>query len=121
MLVRVRDFVATHASLFPESTLAAGSCAAIGDAVKQLTKYTGSKVMSHARQRQDEDGRASGAAERAPGDQPDRTRHRRAGTGVPEQIPDAASSTGAGPGDTCAVVCSVCRAARGAVHRPRDA
>ena len=46
MLVRVRDFGVTHASLFPESTLAAGSFAAIGDAVTQLTRYTGSKVMA---------------------------------------------------------------------------
>jgi hypothetical protein len=46
MLVRVRDFGVTHASLFPASTLSAASFTAIGDAVKQLTRYTGSKVMA---------------------------------------------------------------------------
>jgi hypothetical protein len=46
MLVRVRDFGVTHVSLFPESSLAAASFAAIGEAVTQLTRYTGSKVMA---------------------------------------------------------------------------
>jgi hypothetical protein len=46
MLVRVRDFGTAHALLFPKSTIVVQSLAAIDEAVKQLTTYTGSRVMA---------------------------------------------------------------------------
>lgn len=46
MLVRVRDFGAAHSSLFPESTIADESFAAVDEAVKHLTEFAGSKVMA---------------------------------------------------------------------------
>jgi hypothetical protein len=46
MLMRVRDFGTSHAMLFPESTIVVQSLAAIDQAVKQLSTYTGSRVMA---------------------------------------------------------------------------
>ena len=120
MLVRVRDFGVTHASLFPESTLAAGACAAIGDAVKQLTRSTGSKVMATRGSARTKTAArlalrnallaisrtARAIAAQDPAFQNKFQMPRRQPAPVPV---------------TLAVVCSVRRPARGAVHRTRDA
>jgi hypothetical protein len=46
MLVRVRDFGDAHADLFPESSLARQTFAAVAEAVQQLNAHTVSKLSS---------------------------------------------------------------------------